>query len=297
MNETWREKYQTLLFNRNVSLNRVNNYVNKHVPRYLYKYRKFDQYWETTLFDGQLYFAEAITLNDPFDCHTFIDVKRYSEFMNTFASKYVFPEIEYDKICEVYNSRMENNLKRQCLKIKQVFLLTCFSEDVKSILMWSHYADSHKGFCIEYDMEKVSQLYRDFLYPVIYQDQCYDFTEMAIMLDASYYQAMKALEILNVNTEYCLKDVTNNIYVPLLIKAKEWSYEKEWRIVVHKTFFGLNDHLIDLSNAISGVYIGANSGLTNNIDKIIKWAKNKNIVIYRMETEMDRYGLLAKIIS
>lgn len=297
MNEIWREKYQKLLFNESVSLNRVNKYVNMHVPKYLYKYRKFDQYWESTLFEGQLYFAEAITLNDPFDCHMFIDVKRFSDFMNTFANKYVFPKMRYDEICEVYNTRIENNLKRQCLRIKQDFLLTCFSEDVKSILMWSHYADSHKGFCIEYDMEKVSQMYRDFLFPVIYQEQCYDFTEMAIMLDDSYYRAMKALEILNIDTDYCLKDVTNNIYVPLLVKAKEWSYEKEWRIVVPNIKFGLNEHFIDLSNAISGVYIGANCDLTNSIDKIIKWAKNKNVIIYKMETEMDRYGLSTKIIT
>lgn len=297
MDESLREKYQKLLFNENVSLKRVSKYVNKHVPKYLYKYRKFDQYWESTLFEGQLHFAEAITLNDPFDCHMFIDVKRFSNFMNIFASKYVFPELGYDEICKVYNSRIKNNLKRQCIEIKRDFLLTCFSEDVKSILMWSHYADSHKGFCVEYDMEKVSQIYRDFLFPVIYQDQCYDFTEMAIMLDNSYYRAMKAIEILNIDTNYCLKDVTNNIYVPLLVKAKEWSYEKEWRIVVTDIKFGLNEHFIDFSNVISGVYIGANSDSVNNIDKIIKWAKHKNINIYKMETEMDRYALSAKIIT
>lgn len=32
---------------------------------------------------------------------------------------------------------------------KRFSTIACFSEDVKSILMWSHYADSHSGFALE----------------------------------------------------------------------------------------------------------------------------------------------------
>ena len=31
--------------------------------------------------------------------------------------------------------------------------IACFSETVKSVTMWSHYANSHKGFVLEYDLK------------------------------------------------------------------------------------------------------------------------------------------------
>ena len=31
--------------------------------------------------------------------------------------------------------------------------ITAFSENNKSLLMWSHYADSHKGICVEYSFD------------------------------------------------------------------------------------------------------------------------------------------------
>jgi hypothetical protein len=47
-----------------------------------------------------------------------------------------------------------------------------------SILMWGHYAQDHKGFCVEYDLEtlKPEHALRRTLYPVIYSPKLYDLT-------------------------------------------------------------------------------------------------------------------------
>jgi len=62
---------------------------------------------------------------------------------------------------------------------KESTVISCFSELNDSIVMWSHYANHHKGFCLEYDFrpvfvnEKISRL----LYPVLYQEELLNVTE------------------------------------------------------------------------------------------------------------------------
>ena len=45
-----------------------------------------------------------------------------------------------------------NGLKAKIDDLKKGLAVVCFTEDVKSILMWSHYANNHRGFCIEYKL-------------------------------------------------------------------------------------------------------------------------------------------------
>lgn len=297
MDYDWKDRYKKKLYNVNISMKDLSIFVNKHLPKYLYKYRRFNSYWKDTLFEGLLFFADSLSINDPFDCHMYIDTKKYIDFMNDFASKYVFPDTSLSKIEKIYNTRISDNLNRMYNEIRKDTLLTCFSEEVNSILMWSHYADSHKGFCIEYDTEKIDMEYRRFLYPVIYQKEVYDYTDIAIMRDESYIKYMNIFKILGVKTNYELKDVINNIWIPMLIKAEEWKYEKEWRIVVPSAIFGLNEHLINFGDAINSVYLGVWCD-ENSIEakEIIKWAKNMNTKVYKMEREPGKYNIISKVI-
>lgn len=54
--------------------------------------------------------------------------------------------------------------------------VACFSEDVNSNLMWSHYADYHKGFVLEYDFSscKINEVQSENLFPVLYSDEPYN---------------------------------------------------------------------------------------------------------------------------
>ncbi|MGC1648146.1 MAG: DUF2971 domain-containing protein [Candidatus Sulfotelmatobacter sp.] len=83
--------------------------------------------------------------------------------------------------------------------------------------MWSHYADQHRGFCIEYDTDSLppENLFVRMLYPVIYSEKLFDGT--------TYYLAAMR------------NRATFNILFPVLAalyKSPEWSYEKEWRLVI-----------------------------------------------------------------
>lgn len=104
---------------------------------------------------------------------------------------------------------------------KRFSTIACFSEDVKSILMWSHYADSHKGFALEYDFRTTQSmpLERGALYPVVYSDERYD---------ASVYITWQFMHVLGFHPKN--PDITAFSKVALH-KSRVWEYEREWRII------------------------------------------------------------------
>lgn len=58
---------------------------------------------------------------------------------------------------EINKNEFFNNIE-MIFKNAEYFLrrntfIACFSETLKSITMWSHYANSHKGFVLSYNLE------------------------------------------------------------------------------------------------------------------------------------------------
>lgn len=81
----------------------------------------------------------------------------------------------------------------------------CFFKDApKHPLMWAHYADSHTGFCIEYDVDEAN-------------------SELEYVNYASQLPAPSISELLFCPDESFLRILTT--------KSIEWSYEKEVRLV------------------------------------------------------------------
>jgi|LSQX01.1.fsa_nt_gb hypothetical protein len=99
--------------------------------------------------------------------------------------------------------------------------ISCFSETQKSILMWSHYAEQHKGICLAYDtgmfLTKSHQIdILHWLNPVLYKNDISD-SICALTRKADGEKLTKDEEdILNLRL--------------LLTKAEDWSYEMEWRL-------------------------------------------------------------------
>jgi hypothetical protein len=96
---------------------------------------------------------------------------------------------------------------------KQNLSICCFSETRDSMLMWTHYADQHRGCCIEFDVRRLFIPEAvGFLLPVIYEDELFNITP--------YYSAIAT-------------GGGNNWSAMLAAcrKTKAWSYEREWRLV------------------------------------------------------------------
>lgn len=96
-------------------------------------------------------------------------------------------------------------------EIKKTNFILSFSTNCHNNPLWAHYADNHKGVCIQYDIKNNAKKFIfDNCFPVFYDDS--NFSNEITSLD-------------NIKDELILK--------PLLKKGTDWSYEREWRIVLN----------------------------------------------------------------
>lgn len=106
---------------------------------------------------------------------------------------------------ELFIQSIINRIKEQ---IRTTTGACCFfGDNPDSDLMWAHYADNHKGFCIEYEAD-------------------YETPGLLEVTYSSKLPAPSATELLFSPKETLGRIVTT--------KNMEWNYEKEWRLVFLK---------------------------------------------------------------
>lgn len=112
------------------------------------------------------------------------------------------------------NEKISDDLvSRMSAGFRNGFSVLSLSGNPTSTLMWSHYAASHTGFCIEYDFRSLpySNKRKRMCFPVFYRSK---------RTDISRYLAKDRDDFNNLIGQYLC-----------LMKSPEWSYEQEWRIV------------------------------------------------------------------
>lgn len=82
---------------------------------------------------------------------------------------------------------------------------------VRNVLMWSHYADEHKGFCIKYRLSK----------HFICQEENSDYEHMYL----------KKITYRGDRVDICQKSIDSNL--AFTTKMRDWKYEKEMRLIVY----------------------------------------------------------------
>lgn len=101
--------------------------------------------------------------------------------------------------------------------------VVCFSASGwDNQLMWSHYANSYSGICVEYDFQKMNK-FIGFMYPVEYCDQ-----RPTLMLKDLGITKFAMDENGHLETD---EVDMSAIFSYMLAKNKCWAYEKEWRII------------------------------------------------------------------
>lgn len=104
---------------------------------------------------------------------------------------------------------------------KRYSTISCFSETIQSVTMWSHYAEYHKGFALEYNLRPILSkgIPNVGIFPVIYDDERYD---------ATTYVTWMYMKFLGINIPN--PDIFSHIKYSLH-KSKQWEYEQEWRLI------------------------------------------------------------------
>lgn len=151
-------------------------------------------------------------------------------------------------------------------KFGNLFYIGCLTTSPNNRLMWSHYADSHKGICIEYDFSS--------------------FTTEITLLPVVYSQNRPQLPWKYVmdQTPDSIEKANRALFSVLFTKDEIWSYENEWRIIIQKA----NEQNIKVP--ITAIYLGAKINQKNKT-KVLKIAKKNNIPVKQMKLDRGKYEL------
>ena len=212
--------------------------------KHLYKYCAYNPNSLAILINKMIWAAKPEALNDPFDCKI----------------KFTPPEINSGVFSKYLKQKGRSTGNRQndyeiflkglqTFEDKDINKLGVFSMSQinDNILMWSHYANQHKGFCIGFvrnndnllgDIEKTQPVEYDCNYPEV--------------------------DPLDENGNHGLSIFTKMLFT----KAKNWEYEKEWRLVyaegdkeeplpaaISSIIFGLRmpeEHRVTIRNILAG---------------------------------------------
>ncbi|URZ15458.1 DUF2971 domain-containing protein [Clostridium felsineum] len=263
--EKWIEEYEKKILDKNISYESIKKYVSEYMPKKLYRYRKFDEYLENNL-SGEIYFSNPREFNDPFDSAIEIDyitcASLYLKIDRRIVENLLEKEPKMKRLFDEHFYKTYTNFKNNVR-------IACFTVSPYNTLMWSHYAENHSGYCIEYNTENI--MFRNMVLPVIYKDEMYDCTE-------------------------CLITGSKNIAInAIFFKDKVWDYENEWRAFGTTDYFeesGANP--VQLTNAISAIYIGTTSNQKNTkeVEQLQKIANEKNIPVYKMKMSSNKYKLI-----
>jgi hypothetical protein len=210
----------------------------------VYKYHKINKNLLTSLMTKKHWFSRIDLLNDPNECL----VKDQTE----------------NKIYEGFSKTL-----RVC----------CFSKNRDEILMWSHYADDHRGLCLEFECSE--EFARTTLMQIEYKNEVPILDKMPLTPEGKF------LINLNDNGKYLIR------------KFETWKYEEEVR--VYKIHGDPIDNLKpgmtgDFVGELTAIYFGTNTPKVD-IDLVKHVLKEDQIKYYRvgLDTETMKNSIINEV--
>jgi len=281
----------------------------------LYRYRSSNIQSLDALRHNRLFFSKPSEFNDPYDNLVYADSSRIvgeiignikagmdnyiknNDFMNVYPYNIGAAMWKSNR-----NSAIREHIKRIYgaidavrIHIKDNSRIICFSEVNDSMLMWSHYADYHRGFLLVYDKEDLEKA-RGF------NDKDNETKEKTKLVQVNYVSnqtdlTTEMLAYIRNNILGNLGDEPNHdatissrkIINVISEKAVDWRYEKEWRLIPRVPKIEVPSELYYIYCKPIAVILGSKCNGENR-DNIISICKNNKIPVYGIflsETSSD----------
>lgn len=196
------------------------------IPTRLYKYRSFDSLSLRLLCESESWYSCPSAFNDPLESlpepiddidqielmalHDYFCEGRGGGIRDGYRYGYDEEGGEFEVEFEQWRRMIVRDIANRLVKTVDSCGILTLSQRWNSPLMWSHYADSHRGFCIEYDATDHRCKYIDRV--------SYD-SNRGLRLSDIYAWKIK-------QSKDGLARFVDSTYFR---KAKDWSYEEEWR--------------------------------------------------------------------
>ena len=181
----------------------------------IFRYRPINDFLWQELELAQFYCCSPLQLNDPFDCQ--ID---WHASLNRALNSEAIANDRKGRL-----STLRDMFVRAILPITSAGVC-CFTRKADDPLMWSHYANSHRGVCLLYEIPDDYFMNRydsdgdgAFFFvggaPVRYESN-------------AFYDWLVSGDL---NSPHSGNIAENAISVLFTAKAPEWSHEEEWQII------------------------------------------------------------------
>ena len=213
-----------------------NNLMNS--EKRFYKYQNLKEKNDTdnvnytidNLSKNLLYFSHPTEFNDPFDSKMYVDSRGTEEQWIAFLCDYqgynrdtAKKEIEGFFKWENGLVSSKEHVYKNTIKVPRV---CCFSGKRDSILMWSHYADHHKGICLCF---RAAKNFDDYYIPLrIPNSKTPIYDAKAGVFKEVIYDNGLIPQISPFNSQV---HINNIISEQLFTKFEGWEYENEYRII------------------------------------------------------------------
>lgn len=242
------------------------------LPHRIYRYQQYSGRNIENIRNNVFWSSHPSRFNDPFDCAEAMVHNRPPE---------VRSDILYDAVLNFDEDQMMSFA--QCLVEGQqlaedpvaispgdIFFrqqlssangVTCFSELPMHLLMWSHYADSHRGFCLEFSTD--FPLFHERLHQVSYQGRMPVITPSERELGD-------------------LQDLRQFV----LTKARKWRYEREWRLLSEQS----NTTIAYPPQALTRILVGARA-TTRTINALSRAVDTNRVDIVRLRLASNNFRL------
>lgn len=235
-------------------------------PRFLYKYISSeipDDYLSDYLTESNFWLSSPAAFNDPFDTSAQVlnegnasqKRKRWMDISIKNAPELtkIQRELEVSRLMSGKSNTAENITKIFRKNAEKVGL-SCFNETPRNILMWSHYANKHKGIVLQFEIAKNTET----------------------MLHAVKVNYSNEYPTLNFAQE-----MSGQLAKIMLRKSKDWEYEKEWRLLVINA---ASTYIKFKPEALTGIIFGCRTDEKTRarIEKFLSNRQDKNLPIPKL---------------
>jgi Protein of unknown function (DUF2971) len=217
----------------------------------LYHYDKFvPEYLEDLLTNQRVHFANLANLNDPWDCRPWFDptvleeaqvLEQFAEWIFSFAP--TSPVSEEQRLATEIRMRVDPAYRRGILErfssdflrmIPNRWRIYCLTPIPDSTLMWSHYADNHRGIVLEYST------------------------------DNAVFGIAQEVQYLSSYPRWSPHDLMTKSTVQLLLtKSDDWEYEREYRVIGFAE--GVERAVMSHPLILKGPYLGLPNGALKSV--------------------------------
>ncbi len=227
----------------------------------LYKYVSLNEYDLSNLRKGLLFLRTASFFNDKFDSAPYYSKAIFEEILQDNIDSGGLEGLKktYASFDDDYRRRILSHIVKDAMdsSFQDVGLVSCFSDNCRSNIMWAHYGDIYKGAIFEYKWSDLMKAAQDHLLDAK-KKGLFNFAEHVILktpiLEKVTYDRERSditFELNRAKSQFDFFGVQEDFsdpyfkYIALqseeylnimrktyFHKACEWNYESEWRLVI-----------------------------------------------------------------